>query len=142
MVEQSALSGLQQAEEVARAGGPVLQKLERIAAVTLERFTSKSPDRHSPQLSLEIWAEASKNPEVKALCSRSYEQWQKFLVDLLREGIATGEFKAWVDPEAFAAILVAVFDGLSLQEGITHVIMDWQRITLTLRRGLSEGIVA
>ncbi len=43
MVEQSALTGLQQAEEVARAGGPVLQKLDRIATVTLERFTSKIP---------------------------------------------------------------------------------------------------
>ncbi len=79
---------------------------------------------------------------MKALCSRSSEQWQRFLGDLLREGIAAGEFKAWVDTEAFASILVAVFDGLSLQEGITRVMMDWPRITLTLRRGLAKGIVA
>jgi len=142
VVEQSASTVFQQAMEVARAGGTVLEKLDRIAAVTIERFTSHVPDRHSPQLTLEIWAEASKNPEVKALCSRSYAQWRKFLADLLREGMATGEFEVWVDPEALAAVLIAVFDGLSLQEGITRVLVDWQRITQTLRRGLAEGIVA
>lgn len=60
---------------------------------------------------------------------------------LLREGIADGELKAWMDPDVFAAILVAVFDGLGLQEGMTDGRADWRRITQNLRRGLAEGIV-
>ncbi len=141
-VEESVQTALQQAMEVARGGNRVLEKLDRIAEAALDRLTSDTPNSHSPQLSLEIWAEASKNPQVKALCGRSYEQWRKFLADLLREGIANHEFKAWVDPEALAAILVAVFDGLGLQEGVTRVKVDWPRITQMLRRGLAEGILA
>ncbi len=142
VVEQSGASAFQHAVDVAREGGPVLTRLDRIAEGVLDRLTAKTPNTHSPQLSLEIWAEASKNSEVKTLCSQTYELWRKLLGDLLREGIATGEVKPWVDPEAFAMLLVACFDGLSLQEGITRVRVDWQRITQMMRRGFSEGILA
>ncbi len=141
VVEDSVQSTFRQVIEVAGTGGRVPEKLDRIASTILERLTSDKPTSHSPQLSFEIWAEASKNPQVKASCVRSYAQWRTFLTDLLREGIVKGEFKTWVDPEALAAILVAVFDGLSLQEGITRARVDWQRITQMLRRGLAEGII-
>jgi len=141
VIEESMSTAFQQAVEVAREGGSVIDRLDRVAEAVLMRRTADEPNRHLPQLSLEIWAEASNNPQLRVLCSQSYEQWRRFLGDLLREGIANGELKAWMDPDVFAAILVAVFDGLSLQEGMTDGRADWRRITQNLRRGLAEGIV-
>lgn len=143
VVEESFTASLQRAMAVARGGVTALEKLDRVAEAVIEGMTSGDLQAvQSPQLTLEIWAEASKNPHLNALCVRGYEQWRRFLADLLREGIAQGQFKSGVNPDALAAILVAVFDGLSLQEGITRAKVNWRQITQTLRQGLSEGIVA
>lgn len=141
VVEQSIADSLRQAQEAARGGGSALEKLDRIAAVILERLDSSEVCAQSPQLLLEMWAEASKNPQVNGLYARGYQQWRAFLADLLRDGIAEGVLKPWLDPEALAEILVAVFDGLSLQEGITRTKIEWRIIAETLRRGLGEGMV-
>lgn len=143
VVEVSFTAMLQRAIAAAHAGDSALEKLDRVAEAVIEGLTSGDLQAvQSPQLFLEIWAEASKNPHLNTLCLQGYEQWRRFLTDLLREGIAQGQFKPDVDPDALAAILLAVFDGLSLQEGLTRMKFDWQQIVRTLRRGLSEGIVA
>lgn len=142
VVDQSIADSLRLAQEAARGSGTALDKLERIAAVMLERLDSREVCPQSPQLLLEMWAEASKNPQVNALCARGYQNWRAFLADVLRDGIAEGILKPWLDPDALAQILVAVFDGLSLQEGITHTKIAWRDIAETLRRGLGEGVIA
>ncbi|MGH2349297.1 MAG: TetR family transcriptional regulator C-terminal domain-containing protein [bacterium] len=85
---------------------------------------------------------ARQEPRHPVVCARAYEEWRAFLGSLLRDGIAAGEIKPWVDPDSLAAILQGVFDGLSLQEGITQAKVRWSQVTRTLRRGLVEGIVA
>ncbi len=142
VVEQSIADSLRQAQEAAAGGGSALEKLDRIAGVILERLDSSEVCAQSPKLLLEMWAEASKNPQVNALYAQGYRRWRAFLTDLLREGIAQGTLKPWLDPEALAEILVAVFDGLSLQEGITQTKIEWRSIAETLRRGLGEGVIA
>lgn len=141
VVEHSFMEGLQQAEAAAQNGESAPDKLDRVAAAVIERQLSSQPHAaQSPQLLLEIWAEASKNPQMNALCAGAYERWRGFLSDLLRQGMASGQIKADVDADALAAILVAIFDGLSLQEGITRARVDWWRVTSTLRQGLGAGI--
>lgn len=142
IVEDSFIGALTEAEAVAKSAGTALEKLERVAAAVIDRFTSRGPyASHSPQLLLEIWAESSKNPHLAALCAQGYEHWRTFLADLLREGIAQRLFKPEVDPNALASILVAVFDGLTLLEGITQAKVDWARITQTLRQAVGDGIL-
>ncbi len=96
---------------------------------------------HSPLLRLEIWAEASKNPHLRALCARGAEQWETLVADLLREGQRRGEIVTDASPEAVASILVAVFDGLSMQESLTQTKVNWPRIMQTLRQVLGRGIL-
>ncbi|HEY3248809.1 MAG TPA: TetR/AcrR family transcriptional regulator [bacterium] len=142
VVENSVRTTLSEAKAAAASGRSALHRLDRVAEVTIARLISGNSHAASPQLLLEIWAEASKNPEIKAQCSRAYDEWRAFLTGLLRDGIARGEIKAWVDPDSLAAILLAVFDGLSLQEGITAAKVRWPEIATMLRRGLVEGIIA
>lgn len=143
VVEGSFLGGLEQARGAVAAGGSAIEKFDRVAATVIDRLVAPEPyAAQSPQLLFEIWAKASKNPHLHALCAQGYERWREFLAGLLREGIAQGQFRPEVDPDALAAILVAVFDGLSLQEGITKAKVDWQRITSALRQGFGEGVIA
>lgn len=142
VVEQSFYGGLEEAMAAAEGGGTAVEKLDRVAAaVTGRLFSGRSDPVSSPQLMSEIWAEASKDPNLKALCAHGYDRWKAFLADLLREGIAQGAIRRDVDPEAIAAILVAVFDGLTLMQTITERAVDWARITGTLRGALGEGIL-
>jgi len=41
-----------------------------------------------------------------------------------------------------AAICVAMFDGLTLQESITKTKVNWRHVVATLRQTLIEGVVA
>ena len=142
VVEHSFMEGLDEAIAAAGAGKTAMEKLDLVAATMLTRLIGSEPDpSHSPQLLLEIWAEASKNLQVNAQCAAGYERWRAFLATLLREGIASGQIKPEVDPERLAAILVAMYDGLMLQEGITKAKVDWARVMATLRHGLFEGIL-
>ncbi len=142
IVDESVTESLTQAGQAASRGKNALEKLEYIAEASLARMIQNDVCAQSPQLMLEIWAEASKNPQVNALCARGFQRWRAFLADLLREGVAEGTLKPWLDPDALAAILVAVFDGLTLQESITRAKVEWRAVAATLSRGLGEGVVA
>lgn len=143
LIEENFLRPLEQAQEVAAGGGTAVEKLDRVARFIIDRLgPGDNQTAATPQLHLEIWAEASKNHHLQKQCARGYERWRAFLADLLREGIAAGQLKRDVDPDALSTILVAVFDGLSLQEGITKVRVDWPRIAQALQRALGEGVIA
>ena len=142
VVKESFIGGLEQAAETAGAGGTALDKLDRVAAQVIDRLSSD--DLHalsSPQLFLEIWAAASKNARLRAMCIDGYERWKAFLTDLLREGQSHRQIKPGVDPRALASVLVAAFDGLSMQESLTKTKVNWQQIMQTLREALGEGIL-
>lgn len=142
VVEHSFMGGLDEAMQAVGAEQTAMEKLDLVAATMLSRLTGGEPDpAHSPQLLIEIWAEASKNPQLNALCAAGYVRWRAFLAGLLREGIADGQITPEVNPDELAAILVAMFDGLMVQEGMTKARVDWTRAVATLRHGLLEGIL-
>src|SRR5574337_261580 len=138
----SLLMGLEQAMTAGRSGTTTLDKLDRVGQVVIERLSSSDPHTFSlPRLLPEIFAAASKNPHLRALWAQGYDRWKIFLVELLREGQAAQQVKAGVDPHALAAILVAVFDGLGMQENLTRSKVHWPHIVQTLRQALGEGIL-
>jgi len=142
LVQASFEAPLQRARAAARGGRDALEKLDRVAEVVVEGLQSEErAGLQSPQLFLEIWAEASKKGRLNALCRAGYARWRAFLTDLLREGIGQGLLRPDLDPDALVTILLAAFDGLSLQQSMMSVRVDWGAVVRTLRRGLTEGIV-
>lgn len=136
LIREGFAAGLERAQEVARSGHGAVDKLRRIGEAVVGNAGPQPP-----QLLLEIWALASKNPSLVALYADGYDQWRAFLAGLLREGIDEGVFKADVDPEAVVMVVLAVFGGITLQEGLTGRSVDWRRVLEALGRGLTEGIV-
>lgn len=143
LIECNLSDAMRWATKAAGQGTSALQRLERIAETLIESvLDGDNAKAHTPQLMLEVWAEASKDPQLGDLLARGYDQWRTFIAQLFREGIASGEFRADIDPEVLAAIFVAMFDGLTLQESITKTKVNWRHVVATLRQTFIEGIVA
>lgn len=142
LIENNLSDALRWAQSAADQGGSALQRLERVSETLIERIIEAHDAKaHTPQLMLEVWAEASKDPQLGDLLARGYDQWRTFVTALFREGIAAGEIRADIDPELLAEIVVAMFDGLTLRESITKTKVNWRHVIATLRRALLEGVV-
>ena len=143
LIEYNATDAMRWATTAAGQRGSALQRLEQIAETLIERVIEADGSKaHTPQLMLEVWAEASKDPQLGDLLARGYDQWRTFITQLFREGIASGEIRADIDPNVLAAIVVAMFDGLTLQESITRAKVNWRHVVATLRQTLVEGVIA
>jgi len=140
VVEQSSVQSLQQAMAAAAGAATPLEKIDRIAAHFVGEFAGgESAPGFSPRLLLEVWAEASKDDRLSAVCARGYDEWRAFIGGLLREAQAAGQLRQDIDADALAAIVVSTFDGLSLQEALSRTRIDWPRIVQTLRTAMGEG---
>src|SRR4029453_3572676 len=61
------------------------------------------------------WAEADTSPAIREMLLRRRREVHGVAVALLQEGIARGEFPAWLDIDRVAAGLGALIDGVVLQ---------------------------
>lgn len=142
LIEHNLDDAMHWARTAAGQGGSALERLGRVAETLIQNVIEAHGSKaYTPQLMLEVWAEASKDQQLGDLLARGYEQWRMFITQLFREGIAAGEIRADIDPELLAAIFVAMFDGLTLQESITKTKVNWRQVIATLRQALIEGVV-
>ena len=63
---------------------------------------------------VEVWNEAMRREEVRSAQHEAYGSWLRTLQEVIKSGIAAGEFRP-VDARDFAATLAALVDGLALQ---------------------------
>jgi AcrR family transcriptional regulator len=61
------------------------------------------------------WAEALRNPTIRASILEGISAVQSAIVDLVRRGQAGGQIRPEADPEAVARTLTAIFQGFLLQ---------------------------
>lgn len=87
--------------------GNALHAIQDIAAAALEQAC----DPLYARISIEIAAEATRNPEIAALFAANEALVKTELVGILRRGIAKGEIDAGLDPALSATWLIAVTDG-------------------------------
>jgi AcrR family transcriptional regulator len=70
--------------------------------------------RSEALLWLELWARSPRDPEVGRNRRALDRRWRDAIVDIVKDGQATGEFRER-DPEEFALVLASLVDGLSVQ---------------------------
>lgn len=63
---------------------------------------------------LELWNRAPRDAEVAGSRHRLDRRWRDAIADIVRDGIATGEFQA-VDADDFALRFASLVDGLAIQ---------------------------
>ena len=112
--DQIAARGL---EELAERLMPARTTAERMAiAIHLYVETIDEYDGAPGQISLvHAWAEADREPGVRAMLAARRERLVGAGQMLLRQGVVSGELPAWLDVDAVTRGFLALLDGLMLQ---------------------------
>jgi AcrR family transcriptional regulator len=111
---RAALEGAQSARE----------RLRRLIEASLP---ASDEVRDEWRLWLTFWGEATRNARLRAVSERQYQRWTRFLARLVRDGVAAAEF-APVDPEATAAQIAALIDGLAVQATLGNPTLSADRM--------------
>jgi AcrR family transcriptional regulator len=115
---------------------------ERLAAMfdiwtalsTAEEFREIMP------IMIDVWAQNWQDPEVNEVATEIYNRYRKPLIELIEEGIDSGEFKP-VDAEALASILFATYDGLMVQWMINETLIEWDAVNETVMKTFVAGLL-
>jgi AcrR family transcriptional regulator len=111
---------------------------------TLEMFVTISTAEEFQELfplMIDVWAQNSQDPDVNEAAVTVYNRFRQPLVQLIEEGVASGEFKA-VDAGALASILFALYDGLAVQWMIDETMVDWDAVSETVTQTFVAGLLA
>ncbi|MFL7840289.1 MAG: TetR/AcrR family transcriptional regulator [Candidatus Promineifilaceae bacterium] len=74
---------------------------------------------------LEAWGQTRFDEDVEELMHNFYKPYITIMKQILQEGVDNGEF--WVtSPEATAAVILSLYDGMSLAKGMDILDIEWQ----------------
>ena len=122
--------------------GTAVERIERL--IRLYAHVEAEPGW---MLWIDGWGEALRDPTLQRISQRLALEWQQVLADLLRLGVAAGEFTC-ADPDATAWRLTALLDGLGLQvtvhEGLlTHAqLLGYVHTAVATELGMTEAAFA
>jgi AcrR family transcriptional regulator len=74
---------------------------------------------------LEAWGQTRFDEDVEELMHNFYKPYIAMMTQVLKEGVANGEFRI-TSPEATAAVILSLYDGMSLAKGMDIIDMEWQ----------------
>jgi AcrR family transcriptional regulator len=91
-------------------------------------------------LIMEVMQRAARNSAIKAASDRGNHEWIERIAGIIREGVASGEFRAGLDPSVIAVEFSALVDGLGFyrRAGIgpgPQRVWDMLRAYITERMG-------
>jgi AcrR family transcriptional regulator len=101
------------ADAIASGGATAWERLHGLVERCMANFTDPDQEEFVRLYLLEFLPASATNPELALALRRRNEQLQSLLVQVLREGIAAGQFRP-LDPEAAAALILAAADGVRL----------------------------
>ncbi len=105
-------------EKMARAVGSAGSLREAVEGLAQVSVQSLKDDPAWLRLYMEFWLQATRDPAARQMVSRSMRQCRDLVAEMLRGGQSGGLVRNDLDPEAAAAILTGVFDGVALQSEI------------------------
>jgi TetR/AcrR family fatty acid metabolism transcriptional regulator len=132
-----------------RVQGTVLQFREgesardRVLKLTRRLFEpGTASDRERARLTLQFTASALLSPELRAQVDARYKRVHGLFRDLLAEGKRSGEFRADLDTNATAALILGLLDGLRVDWAFTSQLkLDPKQLFPTVKRLLWTGIL-
>jgi AcrR family transcriptional regulator len=89
-------------------------------------------ERASRRVGIQVWAEALSNDNILPLMRRGVDEPRKLLAGMIRSAQDRGEVLANLDPDALARMLIALFQGLVLQQAWDEQ-LDLESYVATLR---------
>jgi TetR/AcrR family transcriptional regulator, repressor for uid operon len=92
---------------------------------------------------MEIWAEATRNPEVARVCSTIDREVHMRLVGIIEAAKAAGQVPQHVDSDAFVTVISAIGDGLFMRRALDPTFDPEAgfRLLLAVLDGITSGAV-
>jgi AcrR family transcriptional regulator len=128
----------QEMSELARRLTPIASFRDRLrvaAGFMFDQIDVDPSDMTSPRLLALAWAEADTSPAIREMLLRRRREIHGVTIALLQEGIASGEFPAWLDIDDVAGGIGAMLDGViiqSIEEGAGYRRTEAERRVLSM----------
>jgi AcrR family transcriptional regulator len=74
---------------------------------------------------LEAWGQTRFDEDVEELMQSFYKPYIAMMTQIIEEGVANGEFRV-ASPEATAAVILSLYDGMTLAKGMDIIDIEWQ----------------
>lgn len=116
------------------------EKLGDVLEMFVTLGTAEEFERIMP-LMIDVWAQNWQDADVNEVAVMIYDRYRGPIVQLVAEGIASGEFKP-VNASAVASIILAMYDGLMVQAMIDESLVDWETVNETVKSTLVAGLLA
>lgn len=101
----------------ARKEPDVARVVGRLRDAFLGEFRNQR-ERLRRRVSIQLWAEAQRNPRIRKIVRRGVTQMRKLLRGIIADAQRRGEISPELDPDALARFMISAFQGLALQ-------MEW-----------------
>ncbi|NCF66379.1 MAG: TetR family transcriptional regulator [Chloroflexi bacterium] len=88
---------------------------------------------------MEAWALTRHDPEVEVLVKNIYTPYLENMTQLIKQGVASGEFEA-ESAEKTATVILILYDGLTLAKGLKVIDTDWEQLLDTAELLLFRGL--
>ena len=89
---------------------------------------------------IDLFAHSARIPVLKAAFNKSYEDFHTVLEMMIGQGIQQGEFKADVNPGAFASGLIGIFDGIGAGFMVAPKKVDYPNHSMEAALYMLDGI--
>ena len=107
--------------EIMAAGGPASERLKAMSRLFWQMTLD---DEGLAKLLLDAYAESSRGETLNVFIKKLYQPYLDMLTELIEQGIQEGEFRQ-VSPQAVAAAIAAMFDGLWFQGMLGMPVADY-----------------
>jgi AcrR family transcriptional regulator len=106
-----------EAEYMARAheAGGGLEGLRTFGRLSFGSLADPD-ERRRRRLGVQVWAEAVLNPAIRKIIMRGIDRGREVTALLIREAQERGELPPELDPDSMARVMLALFQGLILQQ--------------------------
>jgi len=85
---------------------------------------------------LELWSRAARRPELRDVAARLYARYDRWIAEVVREGVESGEFRAG-DVDSVTRRLIAAIDGLGLRVAVDDPAMPLAQARKLIVEGLA-----
>jgi AcrR family transcriptional regulator len=85
---------------------------------------------------LELWSRAARRPELRDVAARLYARYDRWIAEVVGEGVASGEFRA-ADVDSVTRRLIAAIDGLGLRVAVDDPAMPLAQARKLIVEGLA-----
>lgn len=119
-----------------------IEQLKLLVDITLDYYNQDSLEYAA--VMMDFWAEGVRTKNEKLLhiidLQKIYTQYRQIIAAIIHKGISRGVFKK-VDSKAFAAITLALLDGVFLQILMQPEIINIKNIKKTIAETLFAGLI-